>query len=79
MLKDVARMFGIGACLGWVVTLAVARVYHAFLYGTARFEPLLLSAALSIVLLFALGGAFVPAWRAARLQPERSCASTLET
>jgi ABC-type antimicrobial peptide transport system permease subunit len=69
MLKDVARVFGIGACLGWVVTLVVARVFNAFLYGIADFEPLLLSAALAIVLLFALAAALLPAYRAARLEP----------
>ena len=54
---------------GLVVTFVVARVYHAFLYGMADFEPLLLSAAVAIVLLFAIIAAFVPAWRAARLEP----------
>jgi ABC-type antimicrobial peptide transport system permease subunit len=69
LLKDVARIFGIGAGLGWVATLAVARVYHVFLYGIADLEPLLFSAALAIVLLSALVAALAPAWRATYLKP----------
>jgi predicted permease len=69
MLKDVARVFGLGACVGLVVTDVVARVYRALLYGIAEFEPLLMSASLAIVVVFALAAALLPAWRAAHLEP----------
>ncbi|PYV13137.1 MAG: hypothetical protein DMG07_15375 [Acidobacteria bacterium] len=69
MLRDISRVIGFGACVGLVVTVLVARVYRAFLYGMAEFEPLLMSAALAIVALFALAAALLPAWRAARLEP----------
>jgi len=69
LLKDVARIFALGAGLGCAATLVVARIYQAFLYGTADLNPVLLSGAAAIVLSFALAAALVPARRAARLQP----------
>ena len=69
MLQDISSVIGFGACVGLVVTVVVARVYRAFLYGIADFDPLLMSAALAIVVLFALAAALQPAWRAARLEP----------
>lgn len=69
MLKDIARVIGLGACVGMVIAVIVTRVYRAFLFGMTEFEPLLMSAALAIVILFALAAALLPAWRAARLEP----------
>jgi putative ABC transport system permease protein len=69
MLEDLARVIGLGARAGLVVTIAVARLYRVFPYGIAEFEPLLMSASLAIVLLFALAAALLPAWRASRLDP----------
>jgi putative ABC transport system permease protein len=69
MLQDISSVIGFGACVGLVVTFVVARVYRAFLYGIAEFDPLLMSAALAIVVLSALAAALLPAWRAARLEP----------
>ena len=69
MLQDISSVIGFGACVGLVVTFVVARVYRAFLYGIAELDPLLMSAALAIVVMFALAAALLPAWRAARLEP----------
>ncbi len=69
MLKVILRVTGFGAGAGLAVILVVARVYRSFLFGVTDFEPSLISAALAIVILFALAAALVPAWRASRLDP----------
>ncbi len=60
---------GFGAGAGLVISLVVARVYRAFLFGVKDFEPFLMSAALAIVILPAIAAALLPAWRATRLDP----------
>ena len=69
MLKDIVRVAGFGAGIGLAVSLAVVRIYRAFLFGVTDFEPSLMSAALAIVILFAVAAALLPAWRASRLDP----------
>jgi predicted permease len=69
MLRDVSFVLVLGASVGLFLAVVIARVYGAFLYGTAEFEPILISAAAAIVALFALLAALLPAWRAAGLDP----------
>jgi predicted permease len=69
MLKDIVRVAGFGAGVGLVVSLMVVRVYRSFLFGVTDFEPTLSSAALVLVILFAVAAALLPAWRASRLDP----------
>ncbi len=47
ILKDFARVIAFGASVRLLVTVAIARIYRASLYGIAEFEPLLMSAALN--------------------------------
>ena len=49
--------------------IVVSRLYRAFLFGVAEFEPMLMSASLAIVALFTFAAALLPALRAARLEP----------
>ena len=47
ILNDFARVIAFGESVRLVVTVAVACIYRAFLYGIAELEPLLMSAALN--------------------------------
>jgi len=67
MLKDILLVASFGAGAGLAATLVISRFYRALLFGVSDFEPALMTAALVIVILFALAAAVLPAWRASRL------------
>ena len=49
--------------------LALVRVVGSMLYGVTAFDPLTFSGAALLLLLVALGASWIPARRAARIQP----------
>lgn len=58
---------GLGA--GVVVSLALTRVLSAFLYGTTSQDPITFAAVAALLILVALLAGFLPARRAARVDP----------
>jgi predicted permease len=58
-----------GIVLGVAAFLAVARWLASFLYGVGAADPLAIAAAAAVLLLTGLLAAFVPAWRASRIDP----------
>jgi predicted permease len=59
----------IGGVLGIVSALVLARLLSAFLYGVSAVDPLSLAGATLALLAVGVGAAFVPAWRASRMDP----------
>ena len=58
-----------GVALGLVAAVAVARGLAAMLYGVSAFEPVLLGAVTVLVVLPALAASWLPARRAAKVDP----------
>jgi putative ABC transport system permease protein len=64
-----AGLAGIGLAIGIAVILAGNRIVSRFLFGVSATDPLTLGAASLIILLVALTASFVPALRAAKVDP----------
>lgn len=64
-----ARLIAIGVALGLAGSLAMARGLAALLYGVNAFEPALLAGAIAVVSACALAACWLPARRAAKIDP----------
>jgi predicted permease len=69
VLRDAAMLLGIGIVLGVAAALASASVLQSMLYGTASRDPLVLSMACAGVALVGVIAAYIPAIRAAKVDP----------
>ena len=69
VLRDAAVLVGAGMVLGVAATLASASVLKTMLYGTASRDPLVLVAVCIVVALTGLLAAYLPALRAAAINP----------
>jgi ABC-type antimicrobial peptide transport system permease subunit len=63
------RLLGIGLLAGLAVTLLSGRLMESLLYAVDPADPFILVAGTAFVLLIGLLGAFLPALRAARVDP----------
>ncbi len=69
VLRREFRIAAIGVVVGGVGALAATRLMAGLLFGIGRADPLTYAAAVTLVLLAALGAAWLPARRAARVAP----------
>ena len=69
VLKDAALLLSAGIITGTVVALAFASVLTTMLYGTGARNPLVLALVCLGVALAGLIASYIPAFRAARLDP----------
>jgi ABC-type antimicrobial peptide transport system permease subunit len=69
VLGEAALLAGAGALLGVVAALGAVRVIQFYLYGVAPHDPLTLGVASVLLVLVAWLAAFLPARRAARVDP----------
>ncbi|HZE22404.1 MAG TPA: ADOP family duplicated permease, partial [Blattabacteriaceae bacterium] len=69
VLRETGMMLGIGAVLGIVLTVACARLIAGRLYGLSTLDPLTILSAVGVFAIVAAIAAFVPAARAARVNP----------
>jgi len=69
ILKDVALLMGVGVLLGLPLAYGLGRLIDSMLYGVKAFAPLSVVSALAILLVVALGAAYLPARRATRVDP----------
>jgi putative ABC transport system permease protein len=69
VLRDAAVLVGAGMVLGVAATLASASVLKTMLYGTASRDPLVLVAVCIVVALTGFLAAYLPALRAATINP----------
>lgn len=69
VLRDAAMLLGIGIAVGIAAALASASVLQSMLYGTGSRDPLVLSLVCAGVALVGLIAAYLPAIRAAKVDP----------
>jgi predicted permease len=69
VLGGAAAVAGIGVVLGGMAAMAGGRFLESTLYGVTRLDPGPYLASAGIVALAVLLGAWIPAWRASRVEP----------
>ena len=69
VLRETGMMLAIGAALGIVLTIVSARLIAGRLYGLSALDPLTILSAVGLFAIVAAIAAFVPAARAARVNP----------
>jgi ABC-type antimicrobial peptide transport system permease subunit len=72
VLATGAKLAVAGSLIGFVIALAASRLIRSLLFGVSPFDPLAIAAAISCVLLLALSASFLPAYRAASIDPIRA-------
>ncbi|HSU58745.1 MAG TPA: ABC transporter permease [Bryobacteraceae bacterium] len=69
MFRHCLRLSGVGIGVGLAASIFVTRVLSSLLYDTSPLDPGTFVAVASILMLFALGAAVVPAWRVVHTDP----------
>jgi len=69
VVRDAARLVGAGMAIGWVGALILTRSLTALLYGVKPGDPLPYVAMSVVLALIAVPSAWVPARKAARVEP----------
>jgi putative ABC transport system permease protein len=69
ILQEGFRLAAFGLVIGWVGTFGVTRVMRSLLYGVTPTDPLTLGAVTLVLAAVALLACFIPARRAARVDP----------
>lgn len=69
VLKETARLSVVGIVAGGAAALALSRLVKSMLYGVAANDPWTLAGAAAVLLAVALGAGWIPARRAAGVQP----------
>jgi predicted permease len=69
MLGEGMTLFGIGAAVGLVLSLAVGKLLSSMLYSVGSFDPVVQLAAPCLLAAVSLVACYIPARRAARLDP----------
>jgi predicted permease len=64
-----ARIAILGIMFGVALSVSLARLVAAQLYGVSAVDPVTLAGACAVLLFVALAASFVPAWRATRIDP----------
>ncbi len=75
VMRDVALMLGVGTAAGAAAALALARLVASLLFGVQANDPTTLAAAAIALAIATATAAFLPARRAARLDPMRALRS----
>jgi putative ABC transport system permease protein len=69
VLGDAFRVLGAGAAIGIVIALIAGRVLASQLFGVSPIDPVSLTLATTVLLAVGLGAAYLPAYRAGRIDP----------
>jgi predicted permease len=69
ILRETTSLVAAGLALGGVLAYAASRLIDSRLYGVAPQDPVTLLIATGVLLIVALGAAYVPAHRASKLDP----------
>lgn len=72
VLASGAKLAGIGCVLGLLGALASSRLLQTLLFGVSPFDGVTLTAAVLLIVALVLGASFVPARRAATINPMRA-------
>jgi len=74
VIRQAVVITGVGIALGPAAGLAAARWLASMLYGVPPWDPAAIVAAVVVLALSALTAAYVPAYRASRIDPARALA-----
>jgi predicted permease len=69
VLGRAAALICAGTCLGIAGSVGLVRLIATLLFGTAPLDPLTFAAAPALLAAVALAASYLPAWRAARVDP----------
>lgn len=69
LLKDGLRPVAAGLATGAVMALLASQLFAGILYGVGARDPVAFVSAIGILLVSAATAVFIPAWRAARVDP----------
>jgi ABC-type antimicrobial peptide transport system permease subunit len=69
VLIQAGRLIGVGLAIGLLLSLAITRLLSSQLFGLSPHDPILLSGVSILLLAVALVASFIPARRAARVDP----------
>ncbi|MGH9534247.1 MAG: ADOP family duplicated permease [Terriglobales bacterium] len=72
VMGEALRLAAVGAAAGSLAAWLLARTLRGFLFRTPPTDPVSFAAAVAVLVAAALGGALVPAIRAARLDPAKA-------
>jgi hypothetical protein len=72
VMREVAVVLGVGALIGLPAALALARFAQSVLYGVKAFDPAVAAGALTALAVAAVLAGWIPARRAARINPIRA-------
>jgi predicted permease len=72
VLASGAKLAAVGCVLGLAGALASSRLLQSLLFGVSPFDPVTLSVAVVSILLLVLAASFIPAHRAASINPMRA-------
>ena len=72
ILRESARLAGLGLVLGLLLALAVGKLAGSFLYQVPAIDPLIFSVVPLVLLVITLVACVIPARRAANLDPIRA-------
>jgi ABC-type antimicrobial peptide transport system permease subunit len=72
VLGQVARLTAIGGAIGLAAALALGRAAESLLFGLDGHDPRVILSAVSILAVVAFAAGYIPAWRAARVEPMRA-------
>jgi putative ABC transport system permease protein len=69
VLGRAAALIGVGTCVGLAGSVGLVRLIATLLFGTGPLDPLIFAAAPALLAAVALAASYLPAWRAARVDP----------
>ncbi len=69
VLRECSNVTGVGLACGVAAALALCRVVRTMLFGIDAFDPFTIVTTVAILLIVALGATWIPARRAAALEP----------
>ena len=75
VIRESVLLAAAGAAVGLIGVMAVTRAIRELLYGVEPLDAGTLAGVVALVGMIALGAAFVPAWRATRIDPQTSLRS----
>jgi len=69
VIRQILPVMAAGTAVGIALTLAVARLFSSLIFGVSVYDPRLLTASVIVLAATALGAAWLPARRAASIDP----------
>jgi ABC-type antimicrobial peptide transport system permease subunit len=69
ILRESTRLTGVGIVAGLAAALVLTRAVHSMLYGVRAWDPVTMASGVMILLTVALAASWIPARRAAAVQP----------